>query len=73
MTKTKPAENCIYYRGVLIRQYPIVKFRVSVPEMKRVIDAKLDRGISAKNAIKNKMVFCEPCTNPLVQKFQQQP
>lgn len=46
------------YRGVNIRQYPRVYIRVSIYEMKRIIDLKLDKGLTEKEAIKNNNVLC---------------
>ncbi len=47
------------YKGVPIRRYPRVYLRVSVYEMKRFIDAKVDLGISEKEAIKSLDIFCK--------------
>lgn len=34
------------YRGKAIRKYPMANFRTSIYEMKRIIDAEMDLGIS---------------------------
>lgn len=47
------------YRGVPLRRYPIVYLRISIYEMKRIIDANKDFGMSAKDAIKTKGVLCK--------------
>lgn len=59
----KKIENPIVevYRGVSIRKYPLMFIRPSIPEAKKIIDARLDFGLSLKNAIKSKKVFCYPC------------
>jgi len=47
------------YKGVPIRKYPRVYLRVSVYEMKRFIDAKVDLGISEKEAVMSLDIFCK--------------
>ncbi len=47
------------YRGKEIRKYPMVQIRVSVWQMKKIIDAKIDLGLSEKEAIAKLNLFCE--------------
>ncbi len=49
------------YRGESIRKYPRIYIRISVPEMKKIIDANIDFGMSAKEAIESKKVLCREC------------
>lgn len=57
------------YRGKEIRRYPVVYLRISIYEMKRFIDAQLDFGLSAKEAIKNKKLLCSDCKDSSFKKF----
>ena len=57
------------YRKVKIRQHPIVFLRVSIPQMKRIIDAKEDLGLTAKEAILTANVLCKECKEPQFKKF----
>jgi len=47
------------YRGIPIKKYPMVQIRVSVWQMKKIIDAKLDFGLSEKEAVSKLNLFCE--------------
>lgn len=47
------------YRGIHIKKYPMVQIRVSVWQMKKIIDAKLDFGLSEKEAVSRLNLFCE--------------
>lgn len=47
------------YRGRTIRKYPTLRIRVSVPQMKKIIDANIDMGLSEKEAISRLNLFCE--------------
>lgn len=57
------------YRGEKIFKYPIVPIRISIPEAKRVIDAKKDCGMSAREAIESKIILCPQCTEPKIIKY----
>lgn len=57
-SKNKILEN---YRGVNIREYPCLVLRITVPEMKKIVDLKLDFGMTAKEAIESKKVLCRDC------------
>lgn len=57
------------YKGVPIRKYPRIYLRLSIYEMKRVIDANIEKGLCAKNAIKANRVFCNPCIDPSFKKY----
>lgn len=69
MPTTCTKKSFITYRGHAIPLYPMVRMRVSIDEMKLFIDAKLDYGLSAKNAIKSKKVFCIDCNDTSFKKF----
>lgn len=72
MPKEKPENPIIEeYRGRKIRQHPIVYLRVSIPEMKRFIDAQVDSGLSAMQAIREKKLLCIECKDPHFKKFTQ--
>lgn len=47
------------YRGVDIRQYPMIRIRVSVYEMKRIIDAQKDFSMSVREAVTDKKILKE--------------
>lgn len=47
------------YRGVPIKRYPLVQIRISTYQMKKIIDAKLDLGLSEKEAVLRLNLFCE--------------
>lgn len=57
------------YRGRKIYKYPTVYLRVSVWEMKKFIDLEIDVGLSAKEAIKSKKIWCTDCKDTSVKKF----
>lgn len=69
MPDTNKKKSFIIYREHPISLYPMVRMRVSIDEMKLFIDAKLDYGLSAKNAIKSKKVFCNDCIDPSFKKY----
>lgn len=50
------------YKGIPIRKYPRIYMRVSIWEMKKFIDLKVDKGITEREAIKTQQVFCHPST-----------
>lgn len=58
------------YRGKPIHLYPMVRFRVSIGEMKKFIDLALDQGLSAKEAIKQKKILCRDCNGLEVISFK---
>lgn len=49
------------YRGIEIKRHPKVFIRVSVSEMKKLIDARLDMGMSAREAIASTNIICKKC------------
>jgi hypothetical protein len=49
------------YRGFVIRKYTKIQLRIGIEEAKKVIDAKLDFGMSVKDAIKRNIILCENC------------
>jgi hypothetical protein len=53
------------YRGVSIRKYPMVRFRISIAQMKQIIDEKQDNGISERRAVKKLNILCN-CDSPMV-------
>ncbi len=46
------------YRGFPIRKYPKVQLRISVQQMKAIIDVRLDTGVSERRAIKKLNILC---------------
>ncbi len=56
-----------YYRGFPIKTYNLIFIRVTIPEYKRFIDAKIDKGLSQKESIKQLNILCKPCNqiNPI--------
>ena len=53
------------YRGKKIRKYNTINIRVSYNEMIRFIDAKIDSGMSEREAIVKLGILC-PCAGPIV-------
>lgn len=49
------------YRGYAIRKYTKIQIRVNVKEAKKIIDAKLDHDMSARDAIINNVILCKSC------------
>lgn len=52
------------YRGKEIRRYPMVRIRVSIPQMKLIIDSKIDDGLTERRALKKHNILCN-CDSPL--------
>lgn len=55
------------YRGVPIKKYPLIRINVSQTEMKKIIDMRLDEGLSARDIVENGRLLC-PCKDLLVKK-----
>jgi hypothetical protein len=53
------------YRGERIFKYNRINLRVSAVEKKRLIDAKIDFGLSERQAIEEKGILC-PCSGPVI-------
>lgn len=54
------------YRGFNIRKYTKIQIRLNITEARKVIDAKLDYEMSAKDAILNKKILCGPSPGVLI-------
>lgn len=72
MTPKPKCNNPIieFYRERPIRQYPLIQIRVSVPQYRQFIDAKLDYGLSPEQAIKQGKALCYLCTAIEVKRFR---
>lgn len=57
------------YRGIEIRKYPQIKFRVDVITFKEIIDAHLDTGMSTRSILGHSSKPCESCKNVFVTTF----
>lgn len=72
MPNTKPKSRYDFsnpvvevYRGVPVKRYSRVDIRVNVTEMRRIIDAKIDEGLTAREAIqKRRIIF--PCPTSVI-------
>lgn len=49
----------LFYRGRKLKKYNRIKMRVSIPEYKAFIDAKIDDMLSARQAILRKKLLCQ--------------
>jgi len=54
------------YRGFTIRKYTKIQIRITVDEAKRIIDAKLDHDLSAKQVIERRLILCPECPQGLI-------
>ena len=54
------------YRGFTIRKYTKIQIRITVDEAKRIIDAKLDHDLSAKQVIEKRMILCPECPQTII-------
>lgn len=63
MKQKKKQQNPVVeiYRGTKIVKYPVVRFRVSVPVMKEIIDARLDTGLSDRQILGYSSKPCDAC------------
>lgn len=58
------------YRGVVIPKYPLVAIRVSIVEMRRLIDARLDFGLSTRESLEANKIICKDCRGMEVTSFK---
>jgi hypothetical protein len=72
MTPKPKCNNPIveFYREHAVRQYPRIHIRVSVPQYKQFIDAKIDFGLSHEQAIKQGKALCYLCTSAEIKRYR---
>lgn len=55
------------YRGTPVKKYPVLRINVSQTEMKKIIDMRVDKGLSSRDIIERGYLLC-PCNDVEIKK-----